>query len=290
MTEIKDNQHSVTASSLVGLLAYAQALQLPTAGVLEAVGLTEAALQGAEARVPEAAYNKVWEILGRASQDPDFGLHFAERLTVGHPIRGPRPPEVPMSLSRLFRRLVTCAATLVLPGCLQDPEASTASPAPNGSGASAAPSVVAQHIAVVRQRIEASNAGNWEEWQRLHTENAQRTAPKLAAPLVGSQALRAAIEEVDRAFPDYHLELVHAFGDGEWLSVQIHATGTNTGPLKLGDMDLPATGRPIDQDWAATIRFDGNRISEIHEFYDQYLLLLELGLAPGSSDAAPQGA
>jgi len=33
-------------------------------------------------RVVEAANNRVWDALARASKDPDFGLHFAERMTV----------------------------------------------------------------------------------------------------------------------------------------------------------------------------------------------------------------
>lgn len=74
--------HSVAASSIVGLLAYADALGIPTAGVLESAGLTRASLEGAEARVSEAANNKVWEQLALTSKDADFGLHFAERMTV----------------------------------------------------------------------------------------------------------------------------------------------------------------------------------------------------------------
>lgn len=74
--------HSVAASSIVGLLAYADAIGVSTTGVLEAAGLTRASLTGAEARIPEAANNKVWELLAVASKDAEFGLHFAERMTV----------------------------------------------------------------------------------------------------------------------------------------------------------------------------------------------------------------
>ena len=35
------------------------------------------------------------------------------------------------------------------------------------------------------------------------------------------------------AFPDYHLELRQAFGEGEWLALRLHATGTMTGSLLL---------------------------------------------------------
>jgi AraC-like DNA-binding protein len=75
-------EHTVAASSVLGLLAYAEAIRLPTQGVLEAARLDAASLAGADARVSEAANNKVWDLLATASKDPDFGLHFAERMTI----------------------------------------------------------------------------------------------------------------------------------------------------------------------------------------------------------------
>lgn len=77
-----EREHSVAASAIIGLLAYAEAIKIASTGVLEAAGLSKESLQGAEARVPEAANNKVWELLAAASKDPEFGLHFAERMTV----------------------------------------------------------------------------------------------------------------------------------------------------------------------------------------------------------------
>jgi len=41
---------------------------------------------------------------------------------------------------------------------------------------------------------------------------------------------------------------------------------------------VPATGQPINQDWAALVLFEGERIAEFHEFYDQLLLMGQLGL------------
>jgi ketosteroid isomerase-like protein len=139
-----------------------------------------------------------------------------------------------------------------------------------------------EQIAVIEQRLEATNTRDWDRWQSLHTARAVRTAPELEQPLQGSDAMRAAIESLSTAFPDYHLELRQAFGQGEWLALRIHTTGTMTGPLLLSDgSEIPATGRPIEQDWAALVRFEGDLISEFHEFYDQFTLMLQLGvLAP----------
>lgn len=138
---------------------------------------------------------------------------------------------------------------------------------------------LADQVAIIEQRVEATNARDWDAWQALHTEDAIRTAPELEEPLEGAAAMRAAIEILGTAFPDYHLELTQAFGQGPWLAVRLHTTGTMTGPLMLSDgSQVPATGQPIEQDWAALVRFEGDRIAEFHEFYDQLLLMEQLGL------------
>jgi predicted ester cyclase len=91
--------------------------------------------------------------------------------------------------------------------------------------------------------------------------------------------MRAAIETLSVAFPDYHLELEQAFGQGEWLALRIHTTGTMTGPLLLSDgSEVPPTGQRIEQEWSALVRFDGDRIAEFPEYYDQLTLMLQLGL------------
>jgi ketosteroid isomerase-like protein len=138
---------------------------------------------------------------------------------------------------------------------------------------------VAQQTALIEERLAATNARDWDRWEALHTPDAIRTAPELDQPLRSAAAMRAAIEALSVSFPDYHLELEQAFGQGEWLAVRLHTTGTMTGPLMLSDgSEVLATGQRIDQDWAALVRFDGDHVAEFHEFYDQLTLMVQLGL------------
>ncbi len=136
-----------------------------------------------------------------------------------------------------------------------------------------------EQVVIIEQRLEATNTRDWARWESLHTADAVRTAPELEEPLRGAGAMRAAIETLSIAFPDYHLELRQAFGQGDWLAVRLHTNGTMTGPLTLSDgAVVPATGQPIEQDWSAPVRFDADRIAEFHAFYDQPTLMTQLGL------------
>jgi len=138
---------------------------------------------------------------------------------------------------------------------------------------------VEAHIDVIRERISANNTQDWDTWQALHTPDAVRTAPELQEPLVGAAEMRAGIEELLVTFPDYHLELVEAFGVGDRLIARIHTRATMLGPLNISGVDVPPTGMPFEQDWVAVLTFDGDQISAIDEFHDNYDILIQLGLA-----------
>jgi ketosteroid isomerase-like protein len=195
--------------------------------------------------------------------------------------RCPKETSMIASLSRVF--CMTCL--VALSACSGDDETMGEAPA---EGEEVTPSAETTHLAllpladqtaIIQDRLDATNTRDWDRWEALHTPAAIRTAPELAEPLQGAAAMREAIEALSVAFPDYHLELEQAFGQGEWLAVRLHTTGTMTGPLTLSDgTELPATGQPIEQDWSALVRFEGDRIAEFHEFYDQLTLLMQLGL------------
>ena len=188
-----------------------------------------------------------------------------------------------------FSRSLLCAGLLGVYGCGGTDEGTLAtdglSPQDGDAPAGETPAAPvhalshAQQVAVIEQRLEATNTRDWDRWEALHTPDAVRTAPELEEPLRGAPALRAAIEVLSVAFPDYHLELRQAIGEGDWLSVRLHTTGTMTGPLLLSDgTEVPATGQPIDQEWSALVRFEADRIAQFDEYYDQLTLMLQLGL------------
>jgi ketosteroid isomerase-like protein len=185
-----------------------------------------------------------------------------------------------------FTLCFCCAAALPAIGCAGSDEQEPISvdqPAdaggPKEQASEPEEDEVAAHIDVIRKRIVANNTQDWEAWQKLHTADAVRTAPGLPGPIEGALDMRGAIEELVITFPDYHLELVDAFGSGDRLVARIHTRATMLGPLQLGETEIPATGKLFEQDWVALLRFEGNKIAAIDEFYDNYDIMLQLGLA-----------
>ena len=137
-------------------------------------------------------------------------------------------------------------------------------PPPEVFGADLAP------IDLLKARIAASNAHDWAAWEALHTETCFRTAPELKTRLDGRAEMRAAIERLVTAFPDYHVSLIRAVASGPWVAAELRSYGSFENALpRPGKLSIPATGKSFAQTWTAFIRIEEGRIAEIHEAYDQ---------------------
>ena len=83
------------------------------------------------------------------------------------------------------------------------------------------------------------------------------------------------------AFPDMRLtELSRVVGD-DAVAAELEFTGTNSGPLRMGDMELPATGRQITGHGTYFVRADGGKITEFHAHPNAAEMMMQLGLMPG---------
>ena len=102
-------------------------------------------------------------------------------------------------------------------------------------------------------------------------------------PVVGRDALGAALAAMLRAFPDMH---VHndpypvQFGAGDWTTVIGKVTGTFSGELVLPDGTvIPGTGKSFELDLATTARWQGEQMVEERVFWDSALMAQQIGLA-----------
>lgn len=97
--------YSVSGAAVLGLLRVLR--PEAAAPLLSECGLAGLALADPETRVPQAAYNQLWERVTAESGDPELGLHLAERLdldafhVVGH--LASRSPTLGAALERIAR-------------------------------------------------------------------------------------------------------------------------------------------------------------------------------------------
>lgn len=101
----------------------------------------------------------------------------------------------------------------------------------------------------------------------------------------GAHALAQWFRDLLAAVPDFRMEIVNAFDDGERQAVvQWHATGTLTGAPFLG---IEANGRRIEITGVDVMRFDAEgRIDQNTIYYDGAEFGRQLGMLPPRDSAA----
>jgi hypothetical protein len=102
-------------------------------------------------------------------------------------------------------------------------------------------------------------------------------------PVVGRDALGAALDTMVRAFPDMH---VHndpypvQFGAGDWTTVIGRVTGTFSGEMVLPDRTvIPGTGKCFEVDLTTIARWEGDLMVEEWVSWDSALMAQQIGLA-----------
>lgn len=76
------------------------------------------------------------------------------------------------------------------------------------------------------------------------------------------------------AFPDMEFTVLNMMTDGDRLSVMWTVAGTHNGPMG----DVPATGKSVKMRGHVHCRFEGDKIAEEWELFDQALMMEQLGL------------
>lgn len=104
-------------------------------------------------------------------------------------------------------------------------------------------------------------------------------------PITTEAAVRDYVDTWFTAFPDMQARsLNRVIGEGA-VAAELEFTGTNTGPLRMGDSELPAVGVSVVGHGAYIFRVRDGRIVEFSSYPDLAGLLMQLGAMPSPAAA-----
>jgi steroid delta-isomerase-like uncharacterized protein len=83
------------------------------------------------------------------------------------------------------------------------------------------------------------------------------------------------------AFPDLHLRETNRIIGDDSIASEVELTGTNRGPLTVGDRQIPPTGRKISSRATVFIRTENGKIREFHTHPDAMGMMAQLGVIDG---------
>ena len=105
-------------------------------------------------------------------------------------------------------------------------------------------------------------------------------------PITTAEGLREYMDTWFTAFPDMRTRKVNrVIGDGR-VSVELEFTGTHTGPLRMGDSELPATGVSVVGHGCYFLRVRDGKVVEFNSYPDLAGLLQQLGAMTAPTAAA----
>lgn len=137
-------------------------------------------------------------------------------------------------------------------------------------------------LALMQKGDDAFNARDFATVDTVHDRNMVAYITGNAEPIYGSEAHAAAMQQMLRVFPDMHVNTPYPiqFGEGDWITVVTHATGTFTGQMTLPDGKVIApTGKPFDVEFGQTTKWQGDRIVIIAAFWDAGAVARQIGIA-----------
>jgi len=119
---------------------------------------------------------------------------------------------------------------------------------------------------------EVLNGRNVELLPQLCTQDYVYHGPG-GLELEGIDQLRGMLEGYFTAFPDMHMEVEQRVVEGNLISTRWRVTGTHDGPLD----GIEPTGRKIDIGGQVIMRFEGTKVTEEWEFFDELAMLKQVG-------------
>lgn len=134
----------------------------------------------------------------------------------------------------------------------------------------------AENEAIVRRFVRVMNERDLDALGEIVHEDLIRWGPGPESPLHGLDAFRAFLEQDFAGVPDSRQDILRMVTADDEVAVWVRYHGTQSGPVG----PFPATGRPVDLEFAGFLTLRDGRIAEIRVVWDQLALLVGLGHIP----------
>ncbi|GLZ33979.1 hypothetical protein Lesp02_61670 [Lentzea sp. NBRC 105346] len=97
-------------------------------------------------------------------------------------------------------------------------------------------------------------------------------------PMRTVEAARAYTQSWFTAFPDMHIRTTNMVCTDDQIACELEFTGTNTGTLAMGGMEIPPTGKSVTSRGTYFIKAENGKIKEFHTHPDAAGMMMQLGL------------
>jgi steroid delta-isomerase-like uncharacterized protein len=137
----------------------------------------------------------------------------------------------------------------------------------------------------IEQHIDAFARGDWNAYRAQLTESAIYEEEATGQRCEGAETIVSYVRRWKEAFPDVKGKIKNLFVSGDAAICELEWTGKHEGPLEGPMGRLEPTGRSARVPAVQVLRFEGDRIGEMHHYFDMMTLLGQLGALPAGPGA-----
>ena len=98
-------------------------------------------------------------------------------------------------------------------------------------------------------------------------------------PIRGKAGAQEFLNKWINAFPDFRMKTLSATVEDDRIAVELEFSGTNNGPLKVGDQpEIPATHRKVINRGCFFAKVKNGKFVEMRSYPDMAGMMMQLGL------------
>lgn len=140
---------------------------------------------------------------------------------------------------------------------------------------------VEDNLRLIKRVYKAINDRDWDTVFALHSKDHLRFDTNRSEPTKGLKLYREYVVGFADSFPDLHIEVVRAFGQGDMVCDEHITSGTHNGPMKSADgKTIPPSGKSFKIRNCHIYKITDGKIIETWRYLDQMVFLSQLDLIP----------
>jgi predicted ester cyclase len=134
-------------------------------------------------------------------------------------------------------------------------------------------------LKIHEQIIESWNRHDPKKFISFLDENIVLYETSIPKPIKGRVQAEQYFNTWVSAFPDLKMKTVNTVISGDYIAAELECTGTNKGPIKLGDQpEIPATNRQATTRMCFFAKVKDGKTLEVRTYPDIAGMMIQLGL------------
>jgi steroid delta-isomerase-like uncharacterized protein len=135
-------------------------------------------------------------------------------------------------------------------------------------------------VQVAKEIVKAYSAGDWKALKGILATDALYDEVGTQRKIKGADPIIQSLQGWKQAMTDSKGTVTGGYGSGNTVTLEITWQGTHNGPFSGPAGTFPASGKKQTTLAAMIVKFEGNKVKEMHHYFDMVSFLQQIGAMP----------